>query len=156
DFPVDQRYVRDVRTGDQVDVVVESLGGETFKGTITRATQRENVDTRTMMTEIEVPNPNLEIVPGMYCRVLLKVQRSPQAITIPIQAVPPGYGGTVDVIDNQGAIEERQVKLGVETPTHFEVISGLKEGELVLVGSRSQIEAGQKVEPKLVENLALQ
>jgi RND family efflux transporter MFP subunit len=156
DFPVDLRYVKDVRVGDQAEVRVESLGGKTFTGTITRSTLRVNEDTRTMITEIEVPNPNLEIVPGMYCRVVLKVQRRPQALTIPVQAVPPGYGAIVDVVNDKGQIEERPVKLGLETSTDYEVISGLKEGELVLVGSRSQIQAGQKVEPKLVETLALQ
>jgi RND family efflux transporter MFP subunit len=156
DFPVDQRYVKDVRVGDQAEVRVESLEGKTFPGTITRCTQRENEDTRTMITEIEVPNPNLEIVPGMWCRVVLKVQRRPQALAIPIEAVPPGYGSVVDVVNREGRVEERPVKLGLETATQYEVTSGLSEGELVLVGSRSQIEAGQKVEPKMVETLALQ
>jgi RND family efflux transporter MFP subunit len=154
DFPVDLPYVKDVHVGDSVDVQVESLGGKTFTGTITRSTLKVNEDTRTMIAEIEVPNPNLEIVPGMYCRALLKVQRRPNALTIPIQAVPPGSGDTVDVVTPQGQIEERPVKLGLETSTQYEVVSGLKEGEMVLVGSRSQIQAGQKVEPKLVGALA--
>ena len=150
DFPVDQPYVKDVHVGDPIEVRVESLGGKTFTGTITRATLKVNEDTRTMMTEIEVPNPKLEIVPGMYCRVVLKVQRRPQALAIPIQAVPPGYGDTVYVVNDRDQIEERPVTLGLETPNEFEVTSGLKEGELVLVGSRSQVQPGQKVEPKLV------
>jgi len=140
--------------GEQIEVRVESLGGKTFIGTITRSTLKVNEDTRTMMAEIEVPNPKLEIVPGMYCRVVLKVQRRPQALAIPIQAVPPGYGDTVYVVNDQDQIEERPVTLGLLTPTEFEVTAGLKEGERVLIGSRSQVEVGQKVEPKLAESLA--
>jgi len=156
DFPVDQPYVKDVHIGDPVEVRVESLGGITSTGTITRATLNLNQDTRTMMTEIEVPNPKLEIVPGMYCRIVLKVQRRPQTLAIPIQAVPPGYGDTVYVVNDRGQIEDRPVKLGLVTPTEFEVLSGLKEGEMVLVGSRSQVEIGLKVEPKLADALAQQ
>lgn len=156
DFPVDLPYVKDVHEGDKVDVSVESLGGKTFTGTITRSTLKVEENTRTMITEIEVPNPNLEIVPGMYCRVVLRVQRRPNTLAIPIQAVPPGYGQTVDVITPDGRAEERQVKLGLETPTHYEVLSGLQAGEVVLLGSRSQIQAGEKVEPKLVETPAQQ
>ena len=154
DFPVDQTYVKDVHVGDSVEVRVESLGGKTFTGTITRSTLKVNEDTRTMMTEIEVPNPKLEIVPGMYARVVLKVQRRPQALAIPIQAVPPGYGASVYVVNGQHEIEERPVTLGLETPTEYEVTSGLKEGDLVLIGSRSQVQPGQKVEPKVVASLA--
>lgn len=153
DFPVDQNYVKDVQVGDRIAVRVESLGGITSTGTITRCTLKVNEDTRTMMTEIEVPNPKLEIVPGMYCSVVLKVQRRPQALAIPIQAVPPGYSASVYVVNDTNQIEERPVILGLETPTEVEVTSGLKEGELVLVGSRSQVQPGQKVEPKLAAAL---
>jgi hypothetical protein len=46
------------------------------------------------------------------------------------------------------------VTLGLETPTSYEVLAGLKEGDLVLIGSRSQVKPGQKVEPKLISSLA--
>jgi multidrug efflux pump subunit AcrA (membrane-fusion protein) len=57
----------------------------------------------------------------------------------------------VYVINRQNEIEERPVTLGLETPNRFEVVSGLKEGELVLMGSRSQFSAGEKVVPKVIE-----
>jgi hypothetical protein len=48
------------------------------------------------------------------------------------------------------------VTLGLETPTSYEVLAGLKEGDLVLIGSRSQVKPGQKVEPRLAKYLAQQ
>jgi multidrug efflux pump subunit AcrA (membrane-fusion protein) len=90
----------------------------------------------------------------MYCRVVLTVQRRPQVLTIPIQAVPPGLTNNVYVVNDQHQIEERPVTLGLDTPDEYEVTAGLKEGELVLVGSRSQVQPGQKVEPKLDGSLA--
>jgi RND family efflux transporter MFP subunit len=156
DFPVSVAYVKDIRVGDPVEVRVESLGNKSFTGTITRATLRVNEDTRTMMTEIEVPNPDLKLVPGMYAEVVLKVQRRPQVLAIPIEAVPPGQTSSVYVINDQSQIEERPVSLGLDTPTQYEVTAGLKEGELVLLGSRSQVHPGQKVEAKLIGPLAQQ
>jgi hypothetical protein len=57
---------------------------------------------------------------------------------------------SVYVINSQNEIEERPVTLGLETPNRFEVISGLKEGELVVIGSRSQFSLGEKVAPKVI------
>jgi len=156
DFPVEVKYVKNVHVGDVVQVQVESLGNRTISGAITRATYKVNEATRTMTTEIEVPNPKLELVPGMYATVLLPLERRPQALAIPIQAIPPGQTSSVYVINDRNEIEERPVTLGLETPTKVEVLSGLKEGEKVLVGTRSQVQPGQKVEPKLNDSLALQ
>ncbi|HEV2390852.1 MAG TPA: efflux RND transporter periplasmic adaptor subunit [Verrucomicrobiae bacterium] len=153
DFPVSVAYVKDIHCGDKIEVRVQSLDNKPFVGTITRTTDRVNEDTRTMTTEIEVPNPNLEIVPGMYAEVVLKVAKRAQALSIPIEAVPPGESSTVYVINDKNQVEERPVKLGIDTPTRFEVISGLKQGELVLTGSRSRVNPGQTVEPKLTETL---
>jgi RND family efflux transporter MFP subunit len=156
DFPVSVAYVKDIHVGDPVEVRVQSLGDKNFIGTITRATMRVNEDTRTMTTEVEVPNPNLELLPGMYSSVLLKVQNHPQALAVPIQAVPPGQTSTIYVVDEQHQIEERPVTLGIQTPDKYEVLAGLKEGEMVLVGSRSRVRLGEKVEPKLSDSLAKQ
>jgi RND family efflux transporter MFP subunit len=156
DFPVDQPYVKDVHVGDSLEVRVDSLGGETFTGTITRCTFREDESTRTMLTEIEVPNPELKIVPGMYCCVVLKPGLRPRAFAIPTEAVAADEKPTVLVVNSKQEIEERKVVLGLETPTKHEVLSGLNEGDLVLVGDRSKVKPGQKVEPKLVESLAQQ
>jgi RND family efflux transporter MFP subunit len=154
DFPVSVNYVKDIKVGDPVDIRLESLGGRTFTGTITRATDRVDADTRKMTTEIEVPNPQLELVPGMYATVLLKVQQRPQALAIPIEAVPPGQTNSVYVVNDRNEIEDRPVKLGIDTPTRYEVLSGLNQGERVLIGTRSQVKVGEKVEPKLLGSLA--
>lgn len=156
DFPVSVEYVKDIRVGNTIVAKVESLNGKTFTGKITRATWMVNDETRTMTTEFEVDNPNLELVPGMYARVSVPVDVHANALAVPIEAVPPGETNSVYVVNARNEIEERPVKLGIDTPTQFEVLSGLKEGELVLTGSRAQFKPGQKVEPKLVNLLAEQ
>jgi RND family efflux transporter MFP subunit len=150
DFPVSVDDVKDIHLGDAVDVRVESMGGRTFTGKISRFTQRVEEDTRTMITELEVDNPKLELIPGMYATVVLKVQRRPQALAIPIESISAGKINSVFVVDANNELEERTVTLGLETPTKYEVLSGLKEGELVMMGNPRQVKPGQKVEAKLV------
>jgi RND family efflux transporter MFP subunit len=153
DFPVSVTYVKDIQAGDTVQVRVDSLGGKTMTGAIRRFTSRVNSDTRTMTAEIEVPNPDLVLVPGMYATVALRVERRPGSLTIPTEAISSGSRTTVYVVNGRGEIEERTVTLGLETPTRYEVSSGLSEGDLVMIGNRSSVHPGQKVEARAVEAL---
>jgi RND family efflux transporter MFP subunit len=151
DFFVSEDYVQDIHVGDTVSGRIVSMGDKPFSGKITRTSLKVNLDTRTMATEIEVANPDLTLVPGMYVNLALPVEHRERALSIPIQAVPPGQMSSVYVINSQNEIEERPVTLGLETPSRYEVVSGLKEGEWVLIGDRSQFRPGQKVAPKMVD-----
>ena len=156
DFPVSVDFVKDIHVGDPVEVRVESLGGRTFTGEISRFTRQVDDQTRTMKAELELANPKLEIVPGMYAKVVLKLDQRPHALTVPIEAVVAGRQAKVNVITAGNEIEERKVTLGVETPTQYEVLTGLKEGELVMLGNPGQLKPGQKVETKLLDSTAVQ
>lgn len=151
DFYVDVGYVQDVHVGDPVQVQVESLGGKTFSGRISRFTYDISDDTRTMTTEIEVPNPKLEIDPGMYCTVNLTVENHTNVLAIPTEAVVAGQTPSVYVVNQDNQIEIRPVQLGLQTPDKYEVLSGLKEGDKVVIGNHSEIQSGERVQPKLVE-----
>jgi RND family efflux transporter MFP subunit len=150
DFPVDVDFVKDIHVGDPVEVNVESLGGKTFTGAITRYTYDVDDNTRKMTTEIEVPNPNLELDPGMYATIALRVEDRPNTLAIPTEAVIAGETPSVFVVNRDNQIEDRPVQLGLETPDKYEVLSGLQKGDLVVIGNHSEIQTGQKVEPKLI------
>jgi RND family efflux transporter MFP subunit len=151
DFPVSVDYAKDVKLGDPVAVCVDSLNGKTFTGKISRFTHEVDDRTRTMITEIEVPNPGLELIPGMYATVVLKVEKHEQALAVPTEAISGGKAHVVYVVNRANQIEEREVKLGLETPDKYQVLSGLQEGDLVVIGNRSAFQAGEKVEPKLIQ-----
>jgi RND family efflux transporter MFP subunit len=155
DIPVPVQYVQDIHVDNPVDVRVESLGGRTFTGKISRFTDKVDEETRTMIAEVEVDNPGLELVPGMYATVILRVGRRPNALAIPIQAVAGDTEKTVCLINRNQEIEIRPVTLGLETPEKYEVTSGLEEGELVMIGNRSLIQPGQKVQTKTVDQLSV-
>jgi RND family efflux transporter MFP subunit len=144
DFPVSVEYVKYIKNGDRVDARVDSMGGRMYGGVITRFARDVNEDTRTMTTEIEVPNPNLELTPGMYAAVLLKVERRPSALAVPIEAVSSGGQPSVYLVNGNNEIEERAVTLGMETATRYEILSGLKEGDRVLIGSGTQTRANTR------------
>jgi RND family efflux transporter MFP subunit len=155
DAAVSVNDIKEIKIGDQVQVIVESLDGKPFTGTITRFSRKVDDDTRTMITEIEVPNPRLELVPGMYCRVAFKFDRRTKALTVPMEAISRGKQPAVWLVNAQHELEERSVTLGLETPDRVEILSGLNEGDLVFVGNRSQIRPGAKVDP-VIRSLAQQ
>ncbi len=151
DLPVSVDDVRYIHLDDLVDVRVQSLGYKLFAGKVTRFTDQVNHDTRTMITEIEVPNPNLELVPGMYAAATFKLGQSPRALAVPIQAVSLSRTNIVYVVNAGHEIEKRIVTVGLETPTRCEITSGLKEGEMVIIGGGFAVEPGKKVETKAWE-----
>ena len=153
DFPVSVDYVHDIRLNAPVRVRVDSLGGRVLSGKIARLSDRVDDSTRTMVAEMEVPNSQLELVPGMYASVVLNVGERPQALAIPIEALSAG-GKSVLLVNAAGEVEERPVTLGLETPGRYEVLSGLKAGDLVVIGNSGQLAPGQKVEPRISAPLA--
>jgi RND family efflux transporter MFP subunit len=155
-IPVPETVVPDVHLGETVQVRVTALGRR-FQGTVTRFSDQIDMQTRTMHTEVQVPNPKYEIVPGMYAYVELPTARSVNALAVPIQAVRrTGEGaGTVLVVNGQRAIESRNVSLGMETADEVEVTSGLQENELVVFGEQNRYRPGETVKPREVESAGI-
>ena len=87
-IPVPERAVPDLHLGEKIDVKV-STTGKTFTGRIIRVSDQIDLQTRTMHTEVEVPNPSYELVPGMYASAEIPLQTAQKALTLPMQAVQP-------------------------------------------------------------------
>ncbi len=153
-LPVPESEVPVVRIGKSVEVSVPTLH-RTFAGRIARFAGVLQFSTRTMETEVDVPNPQLTIVPGMYAEVSLPLSESLHALAVPVQAL----AGTdekriVLLVNAEGRVEERRVQVGIETSDSVEIKSGLQAGDLVVTGNRSQLKAGQQVTPKIVDMTA--
>jgi RND family efflux transporter MFP subunit len=142
EFPVPESAVAYVHNGSPVEVTVVS-SGKTFPGTVSRFAQKVDTDTRTMLTEVDVDNSDYLYTPGMYATVRLILSEKKDALAVPIQCVSTGDTSTVLVLDKDHKVEERKVTLGLETATMAEILSGLDEGDLVVVGSRSSVQIGQ-------------
>ena len=145
---VPESAVARVRVGEPVEVRVEAVG-RTFPGTVARFAARVNAETRTMDTEVDVPNRDLTLVPGMYAYASFVLERASGVVAVPIQAVDRGEDKSTVLTVRGGTIERREVKLGLESADRVEVVAGLEPDALVVVGNRSQLRSGARVTPKI-------
>ena len=152
-IPVPERVVPDIHDGQTLEVDVSALK-KTFTGKIVRYSDQIDPSTRTMHTEVNVPNANFELVPGMYASVKIPLQSAPNVLAVPIQAIASTgtNQGTVMVVNSTNHLERREVKLGLQGATDVEVLSGLKENEIVVFGEQNQFKDGQLVSPQIVAN----
>jgi RND family efflux transporter MFP subunit len=145
-LPVPVNDIAGIRDGQAVDVNLVSLG-RTLHGKITRYADSVEMATRTMDTEVDVPNPDGSLVPGMYAEVHLHLAARRNVMSVPIDAVD-GLGTSVQqaYMVRDGVVHLVNVKTGLQTPTRVEILSGLENGEQVIVGRHSSLSDGEKVD----------
>jgi RND family efflux transporter MFP subunit len=150
-IPVPERAVPNIQLGRSVAVGVSGVN-RTFEGKIVRFSDQIDTATRTMHTEVDVPNPRYELVPGMYASVKIPLHSAAKVLTLPIQAIQAGETGkgTVLVVNGNNEIETRNVAVGLQSASQVEITSGLQENETVIFGSQGQFKNGELVFPKLV------
>jgi RND family efflux transporter MFP subunit len=126
---------------------VQALDQE-IEGRVSRFAGSLDRQTRTMETEIDFDNRAGRLIPGMYTETRLSLREKKNAITIPLEAISRnGDEATVMAINAENIVEERKVRLGMEDSTRIEVLSGLSEGERVIIGNRSEYHNGEKLQP---------
>jgi RND family efflux transporter MFP subunit len=150
-LPVPESAVPLIHLGEHVDVRVSALH-RSFLGRVARFSDEVDQSTRTMKTEVDVPNPSLVLVPGMYAEVDLVTEHRKNVLAVPVEAVDgSGSSARVFTVQPSGAIQTVPVHLGIETARRIEILSGeLKDGDDVVVGSRSGLKNGDKVQPKVI------
>jgi RND family efflux transporter MFP subunit len=155
-IPVPESYVRYIRVGDPVNVRVPSLN-KTFPGKVARFSVDVKADTRTMHTEVDVPNPQHLLVPGIYAEADLTLEQKDNVPTVPLEAVNhEGDKTTLFVVNHQDQLEDRPVSLGLQTASDAEVLSGVADGEQVVISDRSGLKTGEKVHPQMVSVMQYQ
>ena len=112
-IPIPESYVRYIRVGDPVDVRVPSLN-RTLPGKVARFSVDVTQDTRTMHTEVDVPNPDHVLIPGLYAEADVALEHRDDIPAVPLQAISHEGGKTTVLVVNQnGEIEDRPVTLGI-------------------------------------------
>jgi RND family efflux transporter MFP subunit len=155
-IPVPESYVKYIRVNDPVEVHVPSLD-KVVPGKVARFSVDVTADTRTMHTEVDVLNPSHSLMPGLYAEATLTLERKNSALVLPLQAVnQAGDQATIFLVDPNNTLQERKIVLGLQTATDAEVLSGLNEGDRVVVSDRSALKAGMHVKPQAVEVLQYQ
>jgi RND family efflux transporter MFP subunit len=149
-LPVPESAVPSVRIGESVNVSVASLG-KTFPGRVTRFANEVKLSTRTMDTEVDVPNTGLVLVPGMYAEVKLQLQQSNETLAVPLDAVDESTGSPQVYAVRDSSIHILPVRVGLRTAQFQEIRSGLQDGDLVVIGRHAGLQNGQSAQPKLVD-----
>jgi RND family efflux transporter MFP subunit len=148
-LPVPESSVPQIHLGEPVEVRVPALN-RSFPGKVARFVDKVDSATRTMKTEVDVPNPSLVLVPGMYAQVDLTTEEHRDALAVPVEAVAVVSGAArVMTVTASGAIHVVPVVTGIETAQQVEIKSGdLKEGDRVVIGSRAGLKDGDSVRVK--------
>ena len=134
-----------VATGQPVKVSVEGLSGRSFDGKITRFSYALDEASRTMLAEIELPNPKLELRPGMYASVKIGIERKDDALLVPVEALVVEKTGASVFALADGKAKKTRVQTGFNDGTDVEIISGVKTGQRVILAGKRSLSDGQPV-----------
>jgi RND family efflux transporter MFP subunit len=150
-IPVPESTVALIHVGTPVDLNVQALH-KTFAGKVARFSERLDSDTRTMRVEVDVENPALELVPGMYATASIVLDSASDAVIVPVEALDHSeIKPQVFVIDSNQKVEVRAVTTGLETSDRVQIKNGISSGDLVVTGNRAQLKPGLVVTPRVME-----
>jgi RND family efflux transporter MFP subunit len=152
---VPENDVPHLHIGDPAVVKPSGFDGKPFIGKVTRFSLRLDPETRNMRTEIDLSNPNERLYPGMYAAVSLKMNRRPDALTVPAAAVgSDGDGNFVETITNN-RIARLAIKTGLTDNGRIEVTAGLSEETPVVTTMKTAPPPGTAVLPPMVRENSL-
>jgi RND family efflux transporter MFP subunit len=141
--PQDQAF--DVAPGVDAVVRVPELPGRTFPGKVTRIADALDPGTRTLLTEIDIPNPDGALKPGIYCTVELRVPHATPSVLVPAEAIIFDRDGLQVAVVEGGDAHIRKVSVARDLGTQVEVRDGVKEGDVVVLNPQVDLVEGSKV-----------
>jgi len=137
-----------VHQGQMARLTVSNLPGRTFSGTVVRAANALDPTSRTMLVEVQVPNPTGALLPGMYAQVDLSRTRVAAPLLIPGDALIARAEGTqVALIRSDHTVHLQNIHVGRDYGDRLEVLSGLNEGDMIVPNPGESAREGVKVEP---------
>jgi RND family efflux transporter MFP subunit len=145
---VPQVFAPGIKVGQDAVVYRREEPQRQYAGKVTRTADALEPNTRTLLTEVQVPNPDNALRPGMYLQVKFVFDRNFAPILIPAAALATRTDGPqVAILDSQNRVQYRAVQLGRDYGAEVEVLSGLNSGETVVVHPGDDIPAGTIVDP---------
>jgi RND family efflux transporter MFP subunit len=143
---VSQEYAQLVKIGVEGDLTVPEFPGRTFPAHVTNAAGAVDPISRSLQTELQIPNENGELLPGAYAEVSLRLNGDRDLVTIPSNAwLFQKEGATVGVVRPDGKVEIRKVKIHLNLGDKLEISQGLSESDQVIVNPSDGLANGMKV-----------
>jgi RND family efflux transporter MFP subunit len=145
---VPQSDANSIRPGQRAQLTVANLPGRHFEGTVARAADSLDPNSRTMLVEVHVPNPDGALFPGMYAQVDLTTPRTNPPLTVPSDALIMQPGGSmVALVKPDHKVHLQKIEVGRDYGDRLEVTNGLNEGDSIIPNPADLAQEGLKVEP---------
>jgi RND family efflux transporter MFP subunit len=145
---VPQTNASSIRPGQKARLTVSNLPGREFTGTVARTANALDPTSRTMLVEIQVPNADGALLPGMYAQVQMSDARTSSPVLVPGDALQVGADGTkVAVVRPDHTVHFQLIQVGRDYGDRLEVLSGLSEGDTIIPRPGDAVREGVKVEP---------
>jgi RND family efflux transporter MFP subunit len=143
---VPESMAHQVAIGDKADLKFNEFPDRTILGKVVRTAGAIDPTSRTLLTEVEVPNENGELFPGAYMQVRLSTGASKQSLLLPANTLLFRPEGTmVGVVGTDRKVKLKKIKVGKDLGTHLEIVQGLSPTDHVIVNPSSSLATGQTV-----------
>jgi RND family efflux transporter MFP subunit len=145
-IPVPQAYAPAIHNGMNAIVTLQEFPGQKFSAVVARTAESIDPTTRTLLTEVDVPNKEGKLLPGSYGEVHFKPNININKVTVPVNAMLfRREGAQVAVVGTDGKVQLRKISIGRDYGTSLEILGGVDAGDLIIVNPSDSIEEGQKV-----------
>jgi membrane fusion protein (multidrug efflux system) len=145
---VPQLYSAGVRVDMDAPTTVREAAGRVFHGSVKRTSRELDVATRTMLVEVDIPNPDRALVSGMYAKVSLGVPRQDSLLLVPATAALIDASGTRVALVRDGVIHWQKIEIGGDLGDKLAIATGLTDGDSVVVSPSARLTEGMHVQPQ--------
>jgi RND family efflux transporter MFP subunit len=148
---VPQSSASDVHVGQLASLATPELPERKFSGAVTRTANALDPSSRTLLVEVQVPNPEGKLLPGMYVEVDLHIPRKDPPLLLPSDTLSVRPEGTMlAVLDSNDHVHFQRVVIGRDYGSNIEILSGLSAGQRVIANPNDAVQEGVKVHPVMV------
>jgi membrane fusion protein, multidrug efflux system len=143
---VPQAYAPFIKVGEKTAITLQEFPGETFVATVARTAEAIDPNTRTLLTEVDVPNKDGRLLPGSFGEVHFAVGVNVNKFTVPVNAMLfRAQGAQVAVLGPNSTVELRQISIGHDYGTTLEILGGVEANDRVVINPPDSLENGQQV-----------
>jgi membrane fusion protein, multidrug efflux system len=143
---VPQAYSPFIKVGAKTTVTLQEFPGEKFVATIARTAEAIDTNTRTLLTEVDVPNKNGRLLPGSFGEVHFAVGNNVNKVTVPVNAMLfRAQGAQVAVVGPDKKIQLRAISIGRDYGTTLEILGGVDPNDQVVINPPDSLENGEQV-----------
>ena len=143
---VPQAYSPFIKVGEKTSITLQEMPGQKFLATVARTADSIDPNTRTLLTEVDVPNPKNQLLPGSFGEVHFKVGSNVDKVTVPVNAMLfRAQNAQLAVIGPDNKIQLRQINIGRDFGTSLEILGGVTANDRIVINPPDSLEDGQQV-----------